>query len=316
MEAMSDTARGLLYCLVFLVLEAAQAVYFGGVFQGVSSFLVGALVFGTTSLALLAFVAVRTPIQLAMIWELRLDIVLVNVLTASAWIAYFLSVQMIEPAIAFTLFSGALPLTVVIAAALGMAYAEPIGSKGEGISYTLLTGSLVYLVVVTVLDLSGFVRGSASIGLIGALLALFSGAAISLAVIVCRRMNAAGLGPTAQFGVRFVVYTVVATMLAFAGVDAKGEVPLQELALVFVVGLTIIAIPIYAFQRAVPLISAQTIAVATAMGPLIVFGLQMIEGRVVFAPATLVGLMIYSLCALITAGSSIWSARRRVAFDG
>lgn len=292
MGAMSDTARGLLYCLIFLVLEATQAVYFGGVFQGVSSFLVGALVFGATSLALFAFIAVRAPSQLTMIWELRRDIALVNVLTAAAWIAYFLAIQLIEPAIAFTLFSGALPLTVVIAAALGMAYAEPIGSRGEGISYALLTGSLAFLVLVTVLDLSGFVRGSAAIGLIGALLALFSGAAISLAVIVCRRMNAVGLGPTAQFGVRFVLYTAIATVLALAGVDAKGEVPLQELAWVFVVGLIIIAIPIYAFQRAVPLISAQAIAVTTALGPLIVFGLQMIEERVVFAPATLVGLII------------------------
>lgn len=308
---MTDTVRGLLYCLVFLLLEAVQAVYFGGVFQGISSFLIGALVFGTTSLALFVLVAIREPIQLQLLWQLRRDIALVNMLTAGAWIAYFLAIQMIEPAIAFTLFSGALPITVVVAAALGMSFAEPLASKSEGAGYLILIASLIFLVYVTVSDRSGFVRGNAIDGLIGALLAIFSGASISLAVIVCRRMDAKGLGPTAQFGARFVLYASIAAILAIAGVDSKGLVSAKELSSVFLVGIAIIAIPIYAFQRAVPLVSAKTIAVVTATGPLIVFGLQLIEDRVVFAPATLFGLVMYCFSALMIAGIGAWSVRTR-----
>jgi len=313
---MNDTIRGLLYCLVFLLLESIQAVYFGGVFQGVSSFLVGALVFGTTSSILLVLIAIRQPSQLSIMYQLRRDVILVNVLNAAAWIAFFMAVQMIEPAIAFTLFSGALPITVVVAAALSMSFAEPVTSKSEGASYLILVASLIFLVYITVFDLSGFVRGGAIHGLIGASLALFAGALISLAVVICRRMDARGLGPTAQFGARFVLYAVIAAILALVGVDAKGPVSAKDVLLVFVVGLAIIAIPIYAFQRAVPLVSAKTIAVATSTGPLIVFGFQMIEGRVVFAPATLLGLIIYCSSALLIAGIGVWSARDRIAVEG
>ncbi|MGH1482013.1 MAG: hypothetical protein ACRBM6_25325 [Geminicoccales bacterium] len=309
---MTDTMRGLLYCLVFLLLEAIQAVYFGGVFQGVSSFLVGALVFGTTSSVLLVLIAIRQPSQFSIMYRLRWDVVVVNVLNAAAWIAFFMAVQIIEPAIAFTLFSGALPITVVVAASLGMSFAEPVASKSEGASYLILIASLIFLVYITVSDLSGFVRGSAIHGLIGASLALFAGAAISLAVIACRRMDAKGLGPTAQFGARFILYAVIAAILAVAGVDSKGPVSANEVFQVFFVGLAIIAVPIYAFQRAVPLVSAKTIAVATATGPLIVFGFQMVEGRVAFAPATLLGLIVYCSSAFLIAGISAWSARERV----
>jgi drug/metabolite transporter (DMT)-like permease len=149
------------------------------------------------------------------------------------------------------------------------------------------------------------------VGLIGALFALLSGAVISLAVIICRQMSAQGLGPTAQFAVRFILYAAIAALLAFAGADSKGPVAFRELAVVFVVALAILAIPIYAFQRSVPLISAQTIAVATSLGPSLVFGLQLLEGRVAFSPMTLTGLIAYSASALLIAGSSIWSARQR-----
>ena len=129
-------------------------------------------------------------------------------------------------------------------------------------------------------------------------------------------MNAKGLGPTAQFAARFVLYVVIAGVLALMGVDAKGPVSMPELSLVFLVGLAVIAIPIYASQRAVSLISAKTLAVATATGPLIVFGLQMIEGRIGFAPATLFGLVVYCSSALMIAGIGAWSGRSRIVVEG
>ena len=44
-----------------------------------------------------------------------------------------------------------------------------------------------------------------------------------------------------------------------------------------------------------------TIAAVTALGPVIVFVLQMVEGRVAYAPATLAGLLIYMSGALVAA---------------
>ncbi len=61
---------GLFYCLAFVSLEAIQAVYFGGVFQRMDSFLLGGAIFGLASACSLLWVACRrrvasSPLALA-----------------------------------------------------------------------------------------------------------------------------------------------------------------------------------------------------------------------------------------------------------
>ena len=55
---------GVVWCLCFVGLEAIQYVYFGGIFQRVSSFLFGFLVFGITASGVLLWAAWRVPDQL------------------------------------------------------------------------------------------------------------------------------------------------------------------------------------------------------------------------------------------------------------
>jgi hypothetical protein len=64
-------------------------------------------------------------------------------------------------------------------------------------------------------------------------------------------------------------------------------------------------------QRAVALISTLTIGALTALGPFIIFGLQLIEGRVDYAPATLAGLGLYSIGAVLAALGAVTAARPR-----
>ncbi len=114
----------------------------------------------------------------------------------------------------------------------------------------------------------------------------------------------------AQFGLRFPLYIVLSIGGVALGLDAKGPVPVADIALAVGIGLVIMAFPIYAVQRAVALVSTLTIGAITALGPLFVFGLQTIEGRVDYAPATLFGLAIYFAGAAIAAAGSSHAARR------
>ncbi|MEM9441583.1 MAG: hypothetical protein AAGA73_14140, partial [Pseudomonadota bacterium] len=160
----------------------------------------------------------------------------------------------------------------------------------------------VVLAATTVAGLSGFVRGGALTALVGVVLSALSGVFTALVIVFSVRLNERGVSPIAQFGLRFVLYTMLALAAFLLGVDEKdNEVSNPDLALIVSIGLLVIALPLYLVQKAVPLIPAPTIAAMTTLGPAMVFVMQLVEGRVIYATATLVGLTIYMAGALIAA---------------
>ena len=72
-------------CATFLLLEAVRSVYFGAMFQQASSFLVGGLVFGVISCAVMSYLWVSDRQQWLQVWKHRGDILRLNVLTALSW---------------------------------------------------------------------------------------------------------------------------------------------------------------------------------------------------------------------------------------
>jgi hypothetical protein len=87
----------------------------------------------------------------------------------------------------------------------------------------------------------------------------------------------------------------------FPRIGAKGPVAIGDAALIFAIGVVLIALPAYLVQRAIHLVSPLFVAVAGAVGPFIVFALQGVEGRVSYSNWTLTGLIGYSLASLILA---------------
>ena len=71
------------------------------------------------------------------------------------------------------------------------------------------------------------------------------------------------------------------------------------------IGLLLTVPPLYTLQKAISMISTLTVSALTALGPFVIFALQMIEGRVDYAPATLVGLAIYFAGALLSAMGAV-----------
>ena len=295
-------ALGLLFCLAFVTLEAVQAVYLGTIFQDVDSFLIGTLVFGITTVGCIGATAIFRPGQLTVALRSPDLVAGINVLAALTWTTYFIAIQIIEPAVVFTVFSGMVPLATVLAARFSMPEAlgpsHGLSRAGNG----LIMLAIIVLAVTTSLGLSGFVRGGAATGLFGVLLAAVSGGFTAFVILLSVRLNGRGVGPLAQFGLRFMLYTLVAFAAFRLGIDSKNvDVPTGQIAIIVCIGLIVIALPLYFVQRAVPLVPAMTIAAVTALGPVIVFVLQMVEGRVAYAPATLAGLLIYMSGALVAA---------------
>lgn len=103
---MNRPAMGVIWALAFVILEAVQYVFFGGVFQRMSSFLFGFLVFAITTVAFVGWTAVKMPDQIRAAIANPAPLIAVNICATLAWAAYLTSVQLIEPAVAYTIGSG------------------------------------------------------------------------------------------------------------------------------------------------------------------------------------------------------------------
>lgn len=297
---MSRTQIGLLCCLSFVTLEAFQAVYLGSVFQDVDSFFVGAWVFGISVVGCALATAIFRPTELAASGRAWRIVVALNLFAALTWTTYFIAVQLIEPAVVFTIFSGMVPLGKVVARWLGLPEARSPNRQLVHVGNALILLSILLLATITVLGFSGFVRGNWLAALIGVCLSALSGGCTAFVILYSVRLNKRGVGPLAQFGLRFVLYTLLAFMALLIGLDDKGvPTPAVDLVWIVLIGLVVIALPLYLVQKAVPLIHASVITAMTALGPAMVFLMQIFDGRIDYSTATLTGLAIYIVGALM-----------------
>ena len=297
---MSATRLGLIFCLSFVTLEAFGAVYLGSVFQGVDSSLIGMWVFAITVVGSVFVTAILRPAELIASYRSMKLVLALNLYAALTWSTYFIAVQLIEPAVVFTIFSGAVPLGTALASWIGIREAHAPKLQLVRVGNGLIAISILVLAGTTVAGLSGFVRGDALAAMAGVGLSALSGGFTAFVIVFSVRLNGRGVGPLAQFGLRFVLYTMLAFVAFLLGADDKGAaVPPSDLAEIVLIGLIVMALPLYLVQKAVPLIPAWMIAAMTALGPALVFAMQLFEGRVAYSTATLFGLTIYIAGALI-----------------
>ncbi len=302
---MSFAVQGLLWCLTFAVLDAVQAVFFGGMFQRLDTFLVGLLVFGLTSCAALGCIVLRHPSQLRIARGNVVPVVGMNIAFALGWLSYLFSIQLIEPAVAFTVFTGMVPLTMIAASRFGIAGAASARNRFEKAGNLGLLGGIVVLCAITLAGLSGFVRGGTVIAGAGLVLAAAAGVFITWMLLCSKTLDREGLKPLTQFGLRFFAYLAACLAGWMLALDVKQTVPPGELAYAVLIGVLTMAFPIYAVQKAVSLVSPLTIGAFAAVSPLFVFGFQLIEGRIEYAPMTLVGLSVcFAGASVAVLGSS------------
>lgn len=301
---------GLFWCLTFVILDSAQAVFFGGVLQHLDGFMIGGLVFGLSSIGCILWTWFRLPEQIQIAKANPASLLGLNLSAAGGWLAYFLAIQLVEPAVAFTLFSGAVPITTIVAARFGFAEGQISRNKLEAFGYAVLIAGMGLLACFTLAGWSGFVRGGIEVALIGIFLSTFAGGLIAFMLLYSQRLDGHGLQPIAQFGLRFPLYLILTLIGFLLGIDAKEAAPFGEIVHAVAWGMVLLAFPIYAVQKAVSLVSSLTIGSIAAVSPLIVFLMQIVEDRVAYSDATSLGLAIYFLGAIIAAIGSAKAVTR------
>ncbi len=299
MRKITQGTQGLIWCLVFVILDSVQAVYYGSVLQKQDAFLVGGLVFGISSFCCLLWTSLFEREQIKIAWENIPLLIGLSCTTAGAWITYFYAIQLIEPAIAFTILCGLVPLITILAAKFNFPEAHSARNKMEAVGNIIIFTSLIYLSVATLYGWSGFVRGGIQIAAFGILVAAISGTLFTLMLLYGQRLNTQGLNPITQFGLRYPLYTILAFVGYYFGMDAKAPTTPNEIFIVVTLGFFLLAFPIYAVQKAISLTTALTIGSLAATAPVFIFILQLFEGRVEYSNATFSGLMVYFTGAII-----------------
>ena len=194
-----------------------------------------------------------------------------------------------------------MPVTAYVLHKFGVREGDGMRNAAEALGVMLLFVGILYLATITITGHSGFVRGDQDVAILGIALAVIDGICFTWILVYSQRLSKVGVEAGAVLGLRLPLYVFVAGGFAALGVDDKGPLDLSDIVLFSVIGFLLTIPPLYALQIAVSMVSTLTISALTALGPFVIFGLQMFEGRVAYSPATFVGLSIYFFGATLAA---------------
>jgi drug/metabolite transporter (DMT)-like permease len=293
-------AAGFLVSVVFVCLASVRDVYLGGLFQQVSPLLVAIAAFSLCSLVFLPIALARHPDSLGTLLRRPRELFWINATSAIAWIAFFYALRIIEPLIVQILFSGIGPLSVLWIDRR-VPGAAPAGSltRAERPIHLGLFASLIFSGAVAVGGLSGVGAQPFGLAAVGVALAAGAGLSISVNTVLCRTLNDAGVSPLALVSLRFPGAVILAAGLAAVfGHDLSVVFSVNALAFVVVASLLLIVFPIYVNQVGISLASPLTVRVVLAAGPVLIFFLQLIEGRLPSSAYSLTAAVLHAVVAI------------------
>ena len=296
-------AAGFLVASLFVCLAAMRDVYLAGVFQQISPLHVAVVAFGLCSLIFLPVTLLRGPQRLRRVVRHPLEVFWINVTSAVAWLAYLYALRLAEPALVQVLWAGIGPLAVTRLERIGALRTRSVRlSRGEEHLHLGIFASLVLTTLVILTGLSGSGTQRAVLAPLGVGLALISGVSITINTMLCKRLNEVGVSPDALVSIRFVGVVLAALMLGLLTGDT-GFVSWSVTtgSSMAVAALLLIVLPVYVNQIGISLASPITVRGVLALGPVLVFLLQLWEGRLMSSPYSLTSIVLYSTFALSAA---------------
>ena len=289
---------GFLLSLAFAGSTALRDVYLGGLFQRLSPWLVALTAFGLSCLVFLPIALARDRQGLTALLRRPAPLVWINATTGFAWLAFFFALKTIEPALVQVLFYGIGPLSVRWVDGLVPGSARATLSPVERRLHLGLLSSLIVAAAVVLGGYSGLGPQTTSVALLGLLLALGGGISISVSTLLCRTLNDAGACPATLLPLRFPGAVVLAAGFVLADPAPLAGVTPSVLAGVALAAFLLIVLPNYVNQIGVALASPVTVRAVLAMGPALVFALQLVEGRLSSSPATLATCLLYAVLVI------------------
>ena len=309
---MPSAAVGVGCLLFFAIAQAVRDAFFGNVFQSVSFFIVAISAFGGSTVVFGAWAWHRDRAEVrALIGQTRYFLAL-NVTTAAAWILYFFALKNMEPAIVSTLYTGIGPATVLGLSALGMAMTKRTNPGWlECVGHFGVLASLVAIAAVAVLGQSGLTGQSAGLRLAAVIAAATGGVIIAISHMIARRFGDLGIGSVTLMGLRFPLTLAVAVVCELVLGQANARPDGQALPLLALAAFSLIVIPSFFLQLGVARTLPLTVNVVRALGPVFVFAVQQLDGRLHFSGATLSCIIAFTFFASLTGIVRGWTEARQ-----
>jgi drug/metabolite transporter (DMT)-like permease len=136
---------------------------------------------------------------------------------------------------------------------------------------------------------------------------LVSGVSITVSLLYCKRLHDHGVNAEVVTSVRYVLLILIAAGVCWHKGGLGGVDSLGEAAMLTTLATVLIVLPLYAFQVGIALTAPLTANVLRALGPVFVFALQQIDGRLSYSAPTLICILAYSAAAI---ASNMAHARR------
>lgn len=296
----------------FVLSQALRDVYLAQVFRSVDVF---ALILATFPLMALVFGALAVWRDRAGLRKLRSFaglVVAMNVTTALAWTSYFFGLKFVQPSVLNALHSGFGPLTIV---ALGLAGASLAGQdrwrRLEGLCYAGLALSMAFLWWVVLSGESGRVDTTLTGAALGLLALTVSGVSITLSHLLAKRLNDYGVGANAVTGARYLLISAFALVVVASGARPTGIETPGEWLWLMAFATPLIALPLYALQVGISMTRPLSAQVLRALGPVVIFALELMDPRIVWSGAALAGILAYSVFAAAAGVAHGLDAKRK-----
>jgi hypothetical protein len=142
----------------------------------------------------------------------------------------------------------------------------------------------------------------------GALLAVaVGGATITISHMIARWFNDHGVGSDAVMGTRFLLTFCVATVIEGAIGQPTMRPPLVALPLLALTAFAVITIPSFMLQLGIARASPLAVNIMRSLGPVSVFVVQQLDGRLKFSGAILLCITGYCIFAITASVLRAWS---------
>lgn len=292
---------GPLLVVFFGLSQAFRDVYLAGVFQRVDAFMVLLIAFGLSTILFGAITTIRTPQQWRMLKGHGGTIFAMNLTTAMAWSSYFFALTWLEPAAVNMLHSGMGPLTVVVMGLMGFRLAKaPNLGRIEGWSYVGLALSMAALWWVVLTGRSGLPVENFWATFAGLALLMVSGSAITISMMYSKRMSDRGINAEMITTLRYFGLIALAAVMTWRHSGWQGIESATDFATISVLATAVMILPLFALQVGITRTSPLTTHVIRSLGPVFVFALEQVDGRMAYSLPTLVCILAYSFFVIVS----------------
>lgn len=294
---MHPSQVGLVCLFLFAVSQGLRDTFFGNIFQSVSFLFVATLAFGLSCLVFIGISAARRPQDLTRLVASPGAFIGLNLTTAAAWLGFFYGLRHLEPAVVATLYNGIGSLVVLGVAKVGWTAAQTESSRAERLCFLGVAAALAALAVVVLTHRSGL-PGNAFVPQAVALAVVTgAGAMITLGHLIARWFNDAGVHAAAVLGTRFLLTFGAAAVLEMILGTTGARPTLGALPFFAAAAFLLIVTPSLLVQMGVSRSSPLAVNVFRSLGPVFVFAVQQLDGRLRFSGATLLCIVAFCLCA-------------------